>query len=194
MDEGGDAACWLDRICDRCGGFIDAGAPHRCRDARVERVSTTRITRHIDAPPTRVYGALTDAQSVQQWMVPDGMTSEVHSFEAREGGAFRVSLTYEASTGAGKTSDRTDSYHGRFVRLVPDQQVVQTMEFESDDPAMQGEMTITYALADAAGGTDLVAVHEGVPSGVAPADNELGWTISIGKLAQLVEGPSPQVD
>jgi hypothetical protein len=35
------------------------------------------------------------------------------------------------------------------VRLVPDTEVVQTVEFETDDPAMQGEMTITYTLADA---------------------------------------------
>ena len=50
-------------------------------------------------------------------------------------------------------------------------------------------MTITYSLADAAGGgTDLVATHEGLPAGVSEADNELGWSISIGKLAALVEG------
>ena len=27
-------------------------------------------------------------------MVPDGMTSEVHAFDAREDGFFRISLTY----------------------------------------------------------------------------------------------------
>ncbi len=42
--------------------------------------------------------------------------------------------------------------------------------------------------ADADGGTRLEAVHEGLPPGVAPADNELGWTLSLGKLASLVEG------
>jgi hypothetical protein len=70
---------------------------------------------------------------------------------------------------------------------VPDTEVVQTVEFETDDPAMQGEMTITYTLADAGSGTDLVGLHEGLPPGVPPADNQLGWNISIGKLARLVE-------
>jgi hypothetical protein len=32
-------------------------------------------------------------------MVPESMTSHVHSFEAREGGEFRISLTYDAPTG-----------------------------------------------------------------------------------------------
>ena len=120
-------------------------------------------------------------------MVPDGMTSHIHSFEPHQGGKFRISLTYDQPTSAGKSSSQTDSHHGVFVRLVPDTEVVQVVEFESDDPAMQGEMTITYTLADADGGTDLVGTHENLPSGVRPSDNELGWSMSIDKLARLVE-------
>jgi len=93
-------------------------------------------------------------------MVPDQMTSRIHSFDAREGGTFRISLTYDSPTAAGKTSPQTDSFHGRFVKLVPDTQVVQAVEFESEDPAMAGEMRITYTLADTDGGTNLVGVHE----------------------------------
>jgi uncharacterized protein YndB with AHSA1/START domain len=121
-------------------------------------------------------------------MVPDGMTSEVHTFEAREGGRFRISLTYDAPTGTGKTTAHTDTHHGRFVRLVPGERVVQAVEFETDEPAMQGEMLITYILADAPdGGTDLHATHEHLPPGVSPEDNATGWRMSLGKLARLVE-------
>jgi uncharacterized protein YndB with AHSA1/START domain len=152
-------------------------------------VTTTRLSRHIRAPRDEVYRALLDPADVQHWMVPDGMTSEVHAFDAREGGEFRISLTYDMPTSTGKTSAQTDSFHGRFAKLVPGAEVVQVVEFESDDPAMQGEMTITYSLADVAddGGTELVGVHENLPPGVSPADNELGWTMSLDKLARLVE-------
>src|SRR6516164_4055093 len=155
-------------------------------------MSTTRLSRHIRAPRERVYEALIDAGAVQQWMVPDTMTSHVHSFDAREGGTFRVSLTYDAPTGTGKTSAQTDTYHGRFVRLVPDTEVVQVVEFETENPALQGEMTITFTLAAADdGGTDLTGLHENLPPGVAPEDNELGWSMSLGKLAVLAEtGPA----
>ncbi len=54
-------------------------------------------------------------------------------------------------------------------------------------PTQQDEMTITYTLADRDGGTDLVGLHEGLPPGVAPADNEIGWNMSLAKLAALVE-------
>ena len=151
-------------------------------------MSTTRVTRRIDASPPAVYRALLDPDAVQQWMVPDGMTSEVHEFDASEGGRFRISLTYEEPTDTGKTTEQTDSFHGRFVRLVPDSEVVQVIEFETDDPTLQGEMTVTYTLVAAAdGSTELTGLHEDVPPSVDPEQNELGWTMSLGKLAALVE-------
>jgi len=42
-------------------------------------------------------------------MVPIGMTSHVHAFDAREGGLFRVSLTYDAPSSTGKTTAHTDT-------------------------------------------------------------------------------------
>jgi hypothetical protein len=95
--------------------------------------------------------------------------------------------TYDAPTGTGKTTAHTDTYHGRFVKLVKDQQVVEVVEFETTDPALRGEMTITISLADADGGTDVLAVHDGLPRGLATADNEAGWRSSLTKLAALVE-------
>ena len=134
-----------------------------------------------------VYSALLDARAVATWKVPDGMTCHVHEFDAREGGSFRISLTYDESTGTGKTTSHTDTYHGRFVKLVTNEQVVEVDEFETTDPALRGEMTITITLTDTDGGTDLLALHDGLPPGVSTADNETGWRMALAKLAALVE-------
>ncbi|HZH22204.1 MAG TPA: SRPBCC family protein [Geodermatophilus sp.] len=150
-------------------------------------VTTTRVSRHVRAPRAAVYRALLDPAAVARWKVPEGMTCRVHEFDAREGGTLRVSLTYDEPGPQGKTTAHTDTYRGRFVRLVPGELVVEVDVFETDDPALQGEMTSTITLADADGGTELAAVHEGVPDGVAPADNELGWRMALDRLAELVE-------
>jgi uncharacterized protein YndB with AHSA1/START domain len=150
-------------------------------------MASTRVRRHLKAPRAKVYAALIDATAVATWMVPTGMTSRVHAFDGSEGGTFRISLTYDAPTGAGKSDATTDTYHGRFVELVPNERVVQSVEFETSDAALRGEMTITITLSDASGGTDLVAVHDALPPGLSPADNELGWRLSLDKLAALVE-------
>ena len=161
----------------------EAAAP----SASVRRVAETRMSTFISAPRERVYDALLDPEAVARWKFPAGMSCVVHEFDAAEGGAIRVSLTYDAPDRAGKTEGRTDTYRGRFVRLVRNELVVEADEFESDDPALRGEMTITIRLSDAPGGTELVAVHEGLPDGVSPADNEVGWREALARLAALVE-------
>lgn len=93
----------------------------------------TQVSRHIRAPRSVVYRALVDAEALATWRVPSGMSSQVHEFDAREGDAFRISLTYEGPGGAGKSGARTDTYHGRFARLVPDELVVEVFEFETAD-------------------------------------------------------------
>jgi uncharacterized protein YndB with AHSA1/START domain len=150
-------------------------------------MSTTRMTRHLAAPRSAVYRALLDREAVARWKVPANMTSEVHEWDASEGGRLRVSLTYSGH-GVGKTTAHTDTYTGRFAELVPGERVVEIDEFESDDPELRTPMTITITLTDAAdGGTDLVAVHEGLPDSVRREDNELGWNESLDRLAALVE-------
>ncbi|MET0390393.1 MAG: SRPBCC domain-containing protein, partial [Polyangiales bacterium] len=115
-------------------------------------MSTTRVSRHINAARAEVYRALIDERAVERWKVPTGMTSHVHQFESRTGGTYRISLTYDAPTNAGKSSAQTDTYHGRFVELVPDRRVVEATEFETTDPQLKGEMLVTFELSDAANG------------------------------------------
>jgi uncharacterized protein YndB with AHSA1/START domain len=150
-------------------------------------MGSTRLSQHINAPRADVYRALLDSRAVATWMVPQGMTSHVHVFDPREGGSFRISLTYDSPTGTGKTTAHTDTYHGHFVKLVPNEQVVEVMEFETTDPAMRGRMTITFTLTEVDGGTDVLGVHDDLPPGVSAADNEIGWPMALEKLALLVE-------
>ncbi|MFF6951095.1 SRPBCC domain-containing protein [Streptomyces iakyrus] len=149
---------------------------------------TSRVSGHVDAPRAAVYRALVSAEAIARWRVPDGMSGEVHEFDAREGGRFRVSLTYEEPDASGKSAAHTDTYHGHFARLVPDEQVVEVLEFEAADPALRGAMTLTTTLTDAqGGGTDVLMVHEGLPDAVPAADNETGTRMALANLARFVE-------
>ena len=150
-------------------------------------MSSTRIGCYIKAPCASVYRALLDPRAVAKWKVPTSMTCYVHAFDAREGGSFRVSLTYEEPAGTGKTTAHTDTYHGRFVELLPNEKVVEVMEFETADAAMRGEMMVTFTLTDAGDGTDVLAVHDHLQPGLSPADNETGWRMALDKLAAFVE-------
>ena len=72
-----------------------------------------------------------------------------------------------------------DTYNGHFGKLIPNKQVVEVEEFETENPALQGKMTITVRRTR--------LCHDNVPPGVSPADNETGWRMALDKLATLVE-------
>ena len=138
-------------------------------------------------PREAVYRTLLDERAVLKWRVPDGMTGEVHTFEPRVGGRVHISLTYEDPQREGKTEAQTDTYHGRFVELIPNERIVEVVEFDTGDDALQGEMRITISLSDADGGTEVVAVHDGLPAGLDESANEEGWRAGLEKLAALLE-------
>lgn len=149
---------------------------------------STRVSQFVKAPRSAVYRALLDADAVGKWRVPTGMRSQVHEFDAREGGRFRVSLTYDAPGPAGKSAAHTDTYHGHFAELVPDKRVVEVLEFETEDRELGGVMMMTTTLTDEDGGTNVVIEHDGLPDAVPAEDNETGTRIALANLAALVEG------
>ena len=151
---------------------------------------STRSCRTIRARRPDVYRALLDPARVARWRVPLGMTAVVHEFDPRENGRFRVTFTEDAVGTAGTSGARIDTYHGRFVELVPDRSVVEVVEFETPDPELQGEMTVTTVLSDRGDGTDVIMVFERVPPGVALADNEARTAIALDQLAAIVEDDS----
>jgi uncharacterized protein YndB with AHSA1/START domain len=152
----------------------------------------TTVQRVIHAPRAAVYQAFLEPDAVAALLPPGGMTGQVHHFDPREGGEFRISLLYDdvadSPAGAGgKTTADTDTTRGRFVTLVPDERIVQVVEFESDEPGFAGEMRITVTLADVDGGTEVTYRCENIPEGIRPEDNEAGSRSSLDNLAELLE-------
>jgi uncharacterized protein YndB with AHSA1/START domain len=151
--------------------------------------ASTRVSRIVKIPRKAVYQAFLDRDAVATWLSPETMTGHVHTFDPRAGGTFRISLKYQdpKHSPGGKTSEDTDTFQGRFVELVPDETIVWVSEFESDDPGFAGEMKITFSLADADGGTEVVVLCEDIPKGVRPEDNEMGCRSTLQKLAAFLE-------
>lgn len=153
--------------------------------------ASTKVSRIIHAPREAIYAACVDPDALAAWRAPDGMTARVHEFDGRQGGSYRMSLTYtdrENSPG-GKTSDDTDTFEGTFAELVPNERIVEVVRFESPDARFAGEMRMTTSFAAAGDGTEVTLVCEDLPPGIRPEDNELGCAMSLRNLARLVENP-----
>jgi hypothetical protein len=72
-------------------------------------------------------------------------------------------------------------------RFSPNEKTIEVDEFETVDPSLRSEMTVTITLTDADGSTDVLCVHEGLPSSVSVTDNKTGRRMALDKLAALVE-------
>jgi hypothetical protein len=84
------------------------------------------------------------------------MTAHVHVFDAREGGAFRMSLTYKDSepSPGGKTSEGTDTFQGRFAQLVAEEKIVEVIEFPVAGPGVRRKSTPGRPAESRLGSTD----------------------------------------
>ncbi|MFD3704720.1 SRPBCC domain-containing protein [Nocardia sp. NPDC058658] len=154
-------------------------------------MATTKIGTHINAPRSTVYRLLLDGDAVAVWMPPPGITAEVHRFEPKEGGSFSITLAYDEPTEAGETQPiQRSACFGTFRTLVPDEQIVEVLEWVTVQPEMTGAQTLTYTLTDADGGTQLDILHENLPQALTLADNERTWYQSLANLAALAERES----
>jgi uncharacterized protein YndB with AHSA1/START domain len=150
---------------------------------------TDTASRIIRASPRTIYRALLDPEAIVRWRPPAGMKAHVYAFDPREGGTFRMSFSYvDASHDVrGKTSDDADVFEGRFLELVPDERVVELIEFESDDPAFTGSMAVTTSLRAVDGGTEVTIRCENVPQGIRPEDHAVGMASTLKNLASFTE-------
>jgi hypothetical protein len=58
------------------------------------RKRTDSAARVIRASPEVIYQAFLDTEAVVSWLPPNGMKGRIDAFEPREGGIFRMTLTY----------------------------------------------------------------------------------------------------
>ena len=149
---------------------------------------TDTASRVIAAPRARVYAALVDREALTAWLPPDGMTARFERFDPRPGGSYRLVLTYaDAADAPGKSTADSDVVEARFIDIVPDDRVVQAVEFVSDDPAFAGTMTMTWQLTEADGRTRVDIIAEGVPDGISEGDHATGLASSLTNLSKFVE-------
>lgn len=124
---------------------------------------------------------------MEQWVPPKNMTATMTRFDFREGGSYRMRLTYENPENVrGKTADDADEVEVRFVRLVAEKHIEQEVTFESEDPAFSGVMRMTWTLDPVRNGTLVTICAEDVPPGIRPEDHEAGMNSTLENLASFI--------
>jgi len=141
-----------------------------------------------DARVDAVFRAFSDPEALMAWLPPSDMSGRALEYEFREGGRYRIELTYAggSQTSVGKTTARTDLTSGRFLVVDWGRRVVQSVEFESDDASFAGEMQLTWSFETVREGTRVIVTAENVPPGIAEADHQAGLRSSLDNLVRFL--------
>src|SRR5262245_57866958 len=145
-------------------------------------------SRFIGAPPSRIYDAFASAEAMESWLPPAGMTGTMLHFDFRPGGGYRMRLSYVGQRQTpGKTSAQFDEVEARFVELVKDQRIEQSVTFDSNEAAFSGVMRITWLFDPVERGTNVTVRCEAVPEGIRPEDHEAGLKSTLDNLAAWLQ-------
>ena len=140
----------------------------------------------IKAPRAEVFAALVDEEARTVWLPPAGMSGRFSWFDARPGGGYRLTLTYDDEAAQGKSGDNTDVVEVRFVDVDEPCRLVEEADFVSHDPALAGTMTMTWSLEPTKDGTLVVITATDVPDGISSEDHSTAFASTLSNLEKYV--------
>ena len=157
---------------------------------------TTQNSRDIKATQEEVYSAFINPAALEIWQAPGGMTARVHQFDFKVGGGYEMSLFYPGTEKEmkGKTTGKEDRYTARFVELIPNEKIVEAIQFDTANIAYAGEMIMEVTFTPVDIGTRVTFLFKNIPDGISPADNEAGTISTLEKLSTYVEEKGKLVD
>jgi uncharacterized protein YndB with AHSA1/START domain len=135
------------------------------------RSATERLElRHrYDHTPDRVFDAWTDARGMTSWMRPGPTTDVKAELDVREGGAFSIDMIF---------GDQSILHTGTYEVVDRPRRLVFTWNAPHLD--MPTKVSLDFRAVD--GGTELVLVHEGLPSEESVTNHTQGWAQILGHL------------
>ena len=133
-----------------------------------------RIERTFAAPQDLVFEYLTRRHRVLDWWGPEGMSLTEENLDfSREGPWHSVILNADG---------KRFKVSGRVTEVTPPHAVAFTWGWHDENDARGPESRVRIELRPAAGGTEFVLTHEGLPDESSRENHRLGWTSSLAKL------------
>jgi len=140
------------------------------------------IRRTFNATPERLFRAWTQAEELLKWFGPEGVVTEAAEVDLRVGGAYRVTMRM--------SSGSVVEHYGVYREILPNQKLVFTWMLDgqhrqgSDEENCETIVTVYFNESD--GATELVVIHDFLPSQNARDNHEFGWNGCLASLEQLL--------
>lgn len=140
-----------------------------------DRHHVLKISRIIHAPRQEVFEAWTTAESVKQWMCPEGSSVSFVELDVQVGGAFRIDMHIEG----------TDMVHtGTYREITPPEKLVFTWVSRHTH---YRESLVTIELFAHGETTELVLNQVQLPDEESVERHTAGWTALAEHLAAFLQ-------
>ena len=138
------------------------------------------ISEHYNAAPSKVFHAWSDKAVMSEWFAPSPtMKTIIDTYDFRVGGAFRINMQ--------EAEGKNHIGVGTFLEIATDKKIVMEWRWvESTGDFPKGDTLLTITFSPAAGGTDLVLMHEKLRNKEDVKDHTEGWQGILGRLAKCV--------
>lgn len=138
--------------------------------------TTLEMKRTFKASRKRLYDAWTDPNLLAKWFHPAApMHTTVSELSLRPGGRYRFIMH----------GDRDHVIGGVYQEVVPQEKLVFTWQWETEDEAAEMLVTINFNEIDAEN-TELVLTHERFPHIEERDSHEWGWNGTLDELAKVL--------
>lgn len=132
---------------------------------------TLRVARTFAAARARVFAAWTSPESLRRWFGPKGFISPLVEVDLRVGGAYRIAL--KAPSGELMYAG------GTYREISPPRRLVFTWAWEGDDFP---ETVVTLEFHERGGSTEVVLIHEGLPTEESRLNHQEGWEDTLERM------------
>ena len=140
---------------------------------------TLHLVRTVAASPGQAFEAWANPRRVALWTCPDPGAGVDVQIDLRVGGHYSICMHVE---GGPVTA------YGTYREVDPPRRLVYTWGWKEEPHAMKAETVVTVEFVPVEGGTEIRLTHEGFPAPDDRDGHEEGWTICVGRFADLVAG------
>ncbi len=136
---------------------------------------TVKLSSSVQAPPQRVFEAMTDPNQVAEWWGPEGFSCPEVTLEVRVGGAYRIAMQ----------PPEGELFHlvGEYVEVSPPSHLAYTFRWEPPDPDDR-ETVARLELRERDGATEIELTQGPFATEARRELHQAGWTDSLARLAR----------
>ena len=140
--------------------------------------TSLRLTRMIQADPTKVFEAWTDPKQLNLWSAPEPMDVEAE-VDLRVGGRYRILMK--------GTDGGVFTAVGEYREIDPPNRLSYTWKWEETGNDYYDTL-VTVEFHDREGATEVVLIHDLFPDAEITGKHNEGWTSCLTRLEKVFAG------